>query len=252
MTRLASVLGLLAIGLVVTARPSPATARLRALIAHDRRPVATRRIAARARARGQTGLLATAAGLTFGVSAHLGFGAFPVLPLLAGALAGGAAGTLLAGSLAARHRRRLDAELVESVGALAADLRAGRQPADAKAADPDAAYLRSAAVAAVWTVSERSGAPAAAVLDRVEQDLRARGRQRREVTAQLAGARSTAALLAVLPLLGIGLGVAMGARPLFVLFGTGRGQVALLVGAGLDALGLLWTARIVAAAGGET
>ena len=106
-------------------------------------------------------------------------------------------------------------------------------------------------MAAVWTVSERSGAPAAAVLDRVEQDLRTAERQRREVAAQLAGARSTAALLAVLPLLGIGLGAAMGAQPLHVLFGTGRGQVALLVGAGLDALGLLWTARIVAAAGGE-
>ena len=46
--------------------------------------------------------------------------------------------------------------------------------------------------------SERSGAPAAAVLDRVEQDLRTKARQRREVTAQLAGARSTAALLAAL------------------------------------------------------
>jgi tight adherence protein B len=72
------------------------------------------------------------------------------------------------------------------------------------------------------------------------------------VAAQLAGARSTAALLAVLPLLGIGLGAAMGARPLHVLLGTERGQVAMLVGAGLDALGLLWTARIVKAAGGET
>ncbi|HZB49663.1 MAG TPA: secretion protein F, partial [Mycobacteriales bacterium] len=60
-----------------------------------------------------------------------------------------------------------------------------------------------------------------------------------------------ATLLAVLPLLGIGLGTAMEARPLQVLLGTGRGQVALLVGAGLDALGLLWTAWIVSAAGGE-
>jgi tight adherence protein B len=59
-------------------------------------------------------------------------------------------------------------------------------------------------------------------------------------------------LLAVLPLLGIGLGAAMGARPLQVLLGTEKGQVAMLVGAGLDALGLLWTARIVKAAGGET
>jgi tight adherence protein B len=192
-------------------------------------------------------------GAVMGATAHFGFDArIPVLPVLAGMLAGGAAGVLAAGSKAARDRRRRDAELVESVGLLAADLRAGRQPADVMAADRQPPHLRSAAVAAVWTVSERSGAPAAAVLDRVEQDLRTRERQRREVAAQLAGARSTAALLAVLPLLGIGLGAAMGARPLQVLLGTEKGQVAMLVGAGLDALGLLWTARIVKAAGGET
>jgi tight adherence protein B len=237
---------------MVAVQPSTATARLRALDGGaDSSRLRGRRIAARLRS--GTGLLMATGGTILGVVAHFGFGApLPVLPVLAGMLAGGAAGVLVAGSVAARDRRRRDAALVESVGALAADLRAGRQPADVMAADAGAAHLTSAAVAAVWTVSEESGAPAAAVLDRVEQDLRTRERQRREVAAQLAGARSTAALLAVLPLLGIGLGAAMGARPLHVLFGTGRGQVALLVGAGLDALGLLWTARIVAGAGGET
>lgn len=172
-----------------------------------------------------------------------------MLPILAGMLAGLAAGSLLTGAARARKRSRQDAELVEWVGALAADLRAGRHPAEARA-DRDPAQ-QPPAVAAVWMVSERSGAPAAAVLDRVEQDLRTGVRHRQEISAQLAGARSTAALLAVLPLLGIGLGAAMGARPLDVLFATGRGQLALLVGTGLDVLGLLWTARIVAAAGGE-
>ena len=100
----------------------------------------------------------------------------------------------------------------------------------------------------MWTVSERSGAPAAAVLDRVEQDLRARQGQRREVAAALAGAQSTGILLAVLPLLGIGLGAGMGARPLTVLLAHPRGQVALLTGVVLDALGVLWTSRIIAAA----
>ncbi|MFL6127661.1 MAG: type II secretion system F family protein [Mycobacteriales bacterium] len=230
-------------------QPSTATARLRALDGHRSR-LAQGRTTVRIRSR--AGLSTAAGGTLFGAVARFGFGMnVPLLPVLAGMLAGGAAGVLVAGSAAARGRRRRDAALVESIGALAADLRAGRQPAEAMTADPAAAHLSSAAVAAVWTVAERSGAPAAAVLDRVEQDLRTRERQRREVTAQLAGARSTAALLAVLPVLGIGLGSAMGARPLSVLFGTGRGQAALLVGAGLDALGLLWTARIVATAGGE-
>ena len=99
-------------------------------------------------------------------------------------------------------------------------------------------------------MSERSGAPAAAVLDRVEHDLRAREAQHREIAAQLAGARSTAGLLAVLPVLGIGLGAAMGARPLAILLGEPRGQLALVVGVVLEASGVLWTARIVTAAQG--
>ena len=245
-------LALFAVAAVVAVPPSTAAARLRALGAGSGDdPERAHRVTARVS--GGAGLLTAAGGAAFGVTAHFGFGAqVPVLPVLAGMLAGGAAGVLVAGSVAARARRRRDAALVESVGTLAADLRAGRHPADVMAADPEAAHLKSAAVAAVRRVSEGSGAPAAAVLDRVEQDLRTTERQRREVAAQLAGARSTAALLAVLPLLGIGLGAAMGARPLSVLFGTGRGQVALLVGAGLDAVGLVWTARIVTAAGGDT
>ena len=250
MSSVALGLGLLAVGVVLAARPSTAIARLRALDQDEAGPrVRRRRIT---RLRGGVGTPAATGGLLFGGLSSLGFGqSVPMLPALAGTLAGGAAGSLLAGAAVARERRRRDAALVEAVGALAADLRAGRQPTELIAADRQAEHLRAPAVAAVWTVSERSGAPAAAVLDRVEQDLRMAEQHRREVSAQLAGARSTAALLAVLPLLGIGLGAAMGARPLHVLFGTGRGQVALLVGAGLDALGLLWTARIVAAAGGE-
>jgi tight adherence protein B len=250
MTDVAWALALLAVALVVVVRPSIANARLHSL---DVGVDGKHRRWGAGRVRRGTGLLTVSGGAVLGATAHFVFGArIPVLPVLAGMLAGGAAGVLLAGSTAARDRRRRDAELVESVSALAADLRAGRQPADVLATDRQQPHLRSAAVAAVWTVSERTGAPAAAVLDRVEQDLRTRERQHREVAAQLAGARSTAALLAVLPLLGIGLGVAMGARPLHVLLGTERGQVAMLVGAGLDALGLLWTARIVKAAGGET
>lgn len=244
----AAALALIALAVVVAARPTMARARLRALD-QDTGAGAGRRWS-RLRLRRGGGLGAAGGGLLLGGVAHLGFGEpAPVLPILAGMLAGGITGAVLANAAAARKRGRQDAELVEWVSALAADLRAGRHPAELMG-HHDASRLPPPAVAAVWTVSERSGAPAAAVLDRVEQDLRSGVRHRQEVSAQLAGARSTAVLLAVLPLLGIGLGMAMGARPLHVLLGTGQGQVALLVGTGLDALGLLWTARIVAAAGG--
>lgn len=239
----ALVLALLGIVALLASRPSTAAARIRAVRAATG-PSRRRRIRFGG---GISPLVAALVGsFAFGATAHLGFGfRLPVLPAVAGLLVGWTVGRLLTGFAAERDRRRHDTALVEAVGALAADLRAGQHLAAALAAQPD---LPSEAVRAVRTVCQRSGAPAAAVLDRVEQDLRARDRQRREVAAQLAGARATAVLLSALPLLGIGLGAAMGADPVPVLFGTGRGQVALLVGVGLDVLGLLWTARIVARA----
>jgi tight adherence protein B len=194
-------------------------------------------------------LAAVAGGVLLGCWARWSFGsALPLMPALAGATAAGTAASVATRAAADRRHRRADAAIAESVGALAADLRAGRQPREALAAlgaDPVALHP---AVRAVWTVSERSGAPAAAVLDRVEQDLRSRQTQRREVAAALAGARSSGTLLAVLPALGIGLGAAMGARPLSVLLTEPRGQLALMIGVALEAVGVLWTARIVAKA----
>ena len=104
-------------------------------------------------------------------------------------------------------------------------------------------------ISAGWQVSERSGAPLGSVLARVEDDLRASRRHARQLDAQLAGPRATGMLLALLPVLGIALGVAMGAHPLGVLVHTGAGQLALVVGVGLDAVGVLWTARLLRAGG---
>jgi tight adherence protein B len=99
-----------------------------------------------------------------------------------------------------------------------------------------------------WAVSERSGAPLATVMERLADDLRSRYHQRRNVLAQLAGPRATAVLLAVLPVVGVLLAAGTGARPLDVLLGTPIGQVVLLIGVGLDALGALWCMRILRSA----
>jgi tight adherence protein B len=193
-------------------------------------------------------LAAIGAGAAIGAWAWLGNGVtVPVLPAIAGGVGGATGAAALGRTAAYRTRRRADAALVEAVGGLAADLRAGQQPAEARAALAGPAG-RHPAVVAVWSVSERTGASAAAVLDRVEQDLRARQDQRREVAAALSGARSTSTLLAVLPLLGIGLGAGMGAHPVRVLLGQPRGQLALVVGVVLEALGVFWTSRIIASA----
>jgi tight adherence protein B len=240
---------LIAVALGLVRRPSPVTTRLRVLRGRHgygglpRLSFPTSSFGVLAPS--LCGAVAVAAWSRFGFGV-----AVPVLPAVAGAVAAATAGVVLTNGAADRGHRRATAELVESVSALAADLRAGQQPAEALAALDDDLVARHRAVRAVWAVSQRSGAPAATVLDRVEQDLRAQEAQRREIAAQLAGARSTAGLLAVLPVLGIGLGAAMGVRPLAILLGEPRGQLALVVGVVLEASGVLWTARIVTAAQG--
>lgn len=179
-------------------------------------------------------------------------------------------------SLLGHHRRRLverRAATVELCTALAAELRAGALPGEAlqraATAVPGvcdeaarvarlggdvsaalvAASLRGGAaglarLAAVWSVSQHAGAGLADGCERIADWLRDDEALRREVTAQLSGARASARLLAALPVLGILLGSAMGARPLDVLLGTPYGLACLALGSVLAALGLWWTERL--------
>jgi tight adherence protein B len=100
-------------------------------------------------------------------------------------------------------------------------------------------------LAACWRVAVDQGAGLAAGLDRLEGALRAERDQRADLRAQLAGARSTAWMLAALPALGLGLGAALGADPLHVLLHTGSGLGCLLVGGLLEGVGMWWAMRIV-------
>jgi tight adherence protein B len=94
------------------------------------------------------------------------------------------------------------------------------------------------------------GTPLSGVLARVDDDVQARRDQARLVASALAGPRSSAALLAGLPVLGVVLGMAMGAHPVHVLLETTAGRVLLCVGVLLDALGVVWTARLISSAEG--
>jgi tight adherence protein B len=69
---------------------------------------------------------------------------------------------------------------------------------------------------------------------------------RRQVDAQLAGARATGRLLAGLPVLGLGLGVAIGGSPGDFLLHTPVGAICLSVAVALDIAGLAWMDRIAA------
>ncbi|WP_442808777.1 type II secretion system F family protein [Streptomyces sp. NBC_01218] len=104
-----------------------------------------------------------------------------------------------------------------------------------------------AGIAACWRVSVDGGAGLATGLDRLEGALRAERRRRAELRARLAGAWSTVVVLALLPLAGLAMGAALGARPLRVLLHTPAGLACLTTGLLLETLGLFWADRIVRA-----
>lgn len=103
-------------------------------------------------------------------------------------------------------------------------------------------------VAATWAVLETTGAPVAGTLDRLSLALADDLDAARALDAGLAGPRATARILLAVPLLGLGLGYAMGADPIGVLFGGGIGFACLAVAALGTAAGFWWTRTLVAAA----
>ncbi|WP_055492044.1 type II secretion system F family protein [Streptomyces sp. TP-A0356] len=200
-----------------------------------------------------------------------------VLPLLAGAVGVPVLRRARLAREARQAREKRGEAVIALCGALAGEVRAGRQPGEAllRAArdsgglgEAQAAVLAAArfggdvpgaladaalqpgadglsGLAACWRVAVDRGAGLAAGLDRLEAALRAERDQRADLRAQLAGARSTAVLLAGLPVLGLLLGTALGARPLHVLLHTGAGLACLMVGCVLEAAGLWWALRVV-------
>lgn len=193
--------------------------------------------------------------------------------LLAAAAASAAwAGWLLVRD-ASRRKQSSDRQRDLRIGlrVLIGELEAGARPQAALAAARDAAPLHAAAFGAAaaspsgtadagtallahpatrpiglaWQLGTDTGMALAGVLDRVAADLHAEQEHRRTVEAVLAGPRASALLLAGLPLVGIVLGGAMGARPLAVLTSSTAGQLLCLGGVSLDVAGLMWMRRLL-------
>ncbi|MCA6092245.1 type II secretion system F family protein [Streptomyces sp. SCA3-4] len=202
------------------------------------------------------------------------------VPLIGAAVAVPLVRRWLAARRRERDRERRETAVIEMCGSVAGELRAGRQPCEAVASLTQAelgpgwpavpaaarfggdvpAALRKAAlqpgaeglngVAACWHVAVDGGAGLAAGLERVAAALSAERDQRDELRAQLAGTRSTAVMLALLPVLALLMGSALGADPLRVLLHTPAGLGCLLLGGLLECAGIAWTQRIVRAAEG--
>jgi tight adherence protein B len=178
-----------------------------------------------------------------------------------------------------RQRTQAAEGMVGALGAMVAELRVGAHPATAAEraavdADPlaamamstvantarlggdvDRALVRSASaepslagvlgqVGRGWRLASHHGLPLAEVLDSVRRDLDQRLQFGRQVHARMAGPRTSAAVLAALPELGVLLGEAVGARPLHVLADTPIGQVLLVIGALLICAGVVWSAKL--------
>jgi len=114
---------------------------------------------------------------------------------------------------------------------------------------PTAAAADMQCLAGSWGLVEQAGAPVADVLDRVAQTVRDAADGRDARVSAMAAPRATARVLAVLPLVGLGLGQLVGASPVQVLVGTPMGRVSAAVGLVFAAAGLLWTRRLMRAVG---
>ena len=204
------------------------------------------------------------AGLLLGVVTGLTVG--PVPGLLA-ALTGAALVRFVRVLSAERDEERCRAELAATVAALQNEYAAGATVADAftaaaassgrfgPAVDRAAELAREgndvavalhaegelARLAVACDLVSRSGAPLGRLLAGVRADLAADQRTHRAVRTALAGPRSSALLLAGLPVIGVAMGVGMGADPARVLLHTTAGLIALSTGVLLDLAGLAWT-----------
>nr|WP_308471394.1 hypothetical protein [Arthrobacter sp. Y81] len=103
-------------------------------------------------------------------------------------------------------------------------------------------------LAACFDIAAASGCPLADVLTRLAAQLEVEDDAEAARQTALAGPKATVTLLTWLPLLGLGLGVALGVDPLSILLGTPFGVAALAAGVVLTAAGRMWSARLVRSA----
>jgi tight adherence protein B len=132
-------------------------------------------------------------------------------------------------------------EPIGAVGSLGGDVAAAFNLA---ATRPGLDALRHVAVC--WSVAGETGAGLATSLRQLGAAWQSTQRLRDEVIAQLASARASARVLAVLPIFGVLLGEAVGATPVQFLLHTAVGAGCLTATVALDVAGLAWTDRIAA------
>lgn len=199
--------------------------------------------------------------------------------MLAAALMAGT-GVLLGGRLRRRARRAAErAEVARAATVLAGLLAAGHVPASAlTTAASESPVLRGAAgslrvggdvptalrreaevpgrggladLAAAWVLAERTGASLKEAVSAMAEHLSGRQEVARTVAIELAAPRATGRVMAVLPVVGVGLGFVFGGNPLEFLVATPVGWMCLVAGVAAMCAGVLWTEMLADRAGGD-
>jgi tight adherence protein B len=125
---------------------------------------------------------------------------------------------------------------------LGADVAAGLRGVATRSSMP--AYWGRLAVC--WQLAHDHGLSIGTLMQTAQRDIVERERFSARVDAGMTGARTTAAVLAGLPVLGVGLGELIGAKPASLLLSSGVGGWLLVIGVTLACSGLLWSDRITA------
>jgi tight adherence protein B len=159
---------------------------------------------------------------------------------------------------AGRNGPRLSAGSLTMLGAVRAAAFRGLPVSEAIRRAAPAAFPRAVdrepriwlELAACFDIAEASGCPLADVLARFAAQLEVEDDADAARQTALAGPKATVSLLTWLPVMGLGLGMALGVDPLAMLFGTPLGMAAFAAGVALTIAGRIWSARLVHAAAG--
>jgi tight adherence protein B len=102
-------------------------------------------------------------------------------------------------------------------------------------------------VGACWLVASTSGAGLVAALTSIADSARDQERILQGVEVAVAEPKAAAAVVAALPIVGLGMGSMLGSSPLGWLVGTGLGRAILVVAIALELVGCWWSLRIIRA-----
>lgn len=142
--------------------------------------------------------------------------------------------------------REVDGAVADGLRAVAARARLGADVAGGLRGFADTSRMPEhwERLALFWQLAQTHGLSIATLMHAAHRDIVERERFSARVDAGMAGARTTALVLAALPVLGIGLGQLIGADPLGFLLSGGAGGWLLVAGVTLACCGLLWSDRI--------